>query len=102
MNQLPVYYPGSSVVVRFRVRGRHRGFPIPLADYHAEASLYTRLSGEAIEASNREAEKIPICAVNEFVLQLTLPPEASIQLPLGLCKMDLKLTHKAAGTPLRI
>ncbi len=102
MSKLPVYYPGDSVVVMFRVRGRGDGLPVPLKDYRAEAAFYTRLLGRRLHASSCPAdpEAIPIEAANDYVLRIVLPPGATERLPRGTCAVRLTLTHPADGTRL--
>lgn len=100
MNKLPVYYPGSSVTVMFRVRNRRNGSPVPLGHYHAEAAFYTRLLGRKICASVLDPGKISITPVNDYVLRVVIPPEESAKLPCGFCAVKLTLTHKTDGSRL--
>lgn len=100
MNKLPVYYPGSSVVVMFRVRNRKNGAYIPLADYYPEAAFYTRLLGQKICASGVDPEKIAITPVNDYVLKAVIPPEETRKLPHGPCTVRLTLTHQTDGCSL--
>lgn len=100
MNKLPVYYPGSSVVVMFRLRNRKNGSPVPLADYHAEAAFYTRLLGSRIRASDTDPDKIPITPLSPYLLKIEIPPEETARLPCGICSVKLILTHKNDGSRL--
>ena len=100
MNKLPVYYPGSSVVVMFHVRNRRHGALIPLSDYHPEAVFYTRLLGRRVRASGRDPGNIPIDPVDGYVLKTVLPPEETEKLPHGPCTVRLTLTHKTDGSRL--
>ena len=100
MNKLPVYYPGSSVVVMFRLRNRKNGSCIPLADYHPEAAFYTRLLGRKIRASGVDPEKIGITPVDDYVLKTVIPPCETDKLPQGPCTVRLTLTHKTDGSRL--
>ncbi len=102
MSKLPVYYPGDSVVVMFRVRSRKNGLPVPLKDYRVEAAFYTRLLGRRLHASSCPAapEAIPIEAANDYVLRIVLPPGATERLPRGKCTARLTLTHPTEGSRL--
>ena len=100
MNKLPVYYPGSSVVVRFRVRNRRCGTSIPLGDYTAEAAFYTRLLGRKVRASGVDPEKIAFSYLDGYVLQAVIPPEETERLPYGPCTVRLTLTHNTDGSRL--
>jgi len=102
MHTLPVYYPGGSVVVMFRIKSRDSGTQVSLTDYHAEASFYTRLLGKKIQASDLDPAKISITAVDEFTLKTTIPPEETQKLPQGPCTIRLTLSHKTDGTKLII
>ena len=98
MNKLPVYYPGSSVVVMFRLRNRKNGSHVPLADYHPEAAFYTRLLGRKIRASGADPDKIAITAIDNHVLKAVIPPGETENLPQGPCTVRLTLTHKSDGS----
>ncbi|MDR0954805.1 MAG: hypothetical protein LBM20_05420 [Rikenellaceae bacterium] len=100
MNKLPVYYPGSSVVVMFRVRNRKDGSCVPLEDYNAEAAFYTRLLGRKVSASGLDPGKIAITAVNSEVMRINLSGEYTAKLPCGACTVKLTLTHKSDGSRL--
>jgi len=100
MNKLPVYYPGSSVVVMFRVRNRKNGSHVPLAHYHPEAAFYTRLLGCKIRASGIDPEKIAITTVDDYVLKVVIPPEETEKLPYGSCTVRLTLSHKTDSSRL--
>ena len=102
MNKLPVYYPGSSVVVMFRVRSRGNGSLLPLADYHPEAAFYTRLLGRRIRASGVDPDRIAISSVDGYVLKAVIPSEETEKLPPGPCTVRLTLTHKADGSRLTV
>lgn len=101
MSKFPAYYPGGSVVVMFRVRSRRDGLPVPLKDYRAEAAFYTRLLGRRLCASSDpDPGKIPITAVNDYVLRVVLPPEATSTLPHGTCTARFTLSHRTDGSRL--
>jgi hypothetical protein len=100
MNKIPIYYPGSSVVVMFRLHNRHNGKYIPLADYSAEATFYTRLLGRKIRASGIDPDKIAIEAVDNYVLKVVIPPDETEKLPYGPCTVRLALTHQTDGSRL--
>ncbi|MDR0953910.1 MAG: hypothetical protein LBM20_00820 [Rikenellaceae bacterium] len=100
MNKLPVYYPGSSVVVMFRVRNRPKGSCVPLEDYNAEAAFYTRLLGRKVYASGLDPGKIAVTAVNSEVMRIDLSGEDTAKLPCGTCTVKLTLTHKTDGSRL--
>ena len=100
MNKLPVYYPGSSVTVMFRVRNRENGKYLPLADYHAEAAFYTRLLGSRIRAGHPDPDQLAIEPAGDGVLKVILPPGETRKLPHGSCTVRLTLTHKTDGSRL--
>jgi hypothetical protein len=100
MNKIPVYYPGSSVVVQFRLRNRCGGKPIPIGDYLPEAAFYTRLLGRKIRASGSDPEKIAIEAVGDHVLKVVIPPDQTEKLSPGICTVRLTLTHRGDGSRL--
>ena len=101
MSKIPVYFPGGSVVVMFRVWNRQNGLPIPLNDYRAEAAFYTRLLERRIHAcSGADPSKIPITAANDYTLRIDLPPEETARLPHGNCTVKITLTHRTDGSRL--
>ncbi|MDL2230442.1 hypothetical protein LJB87_01460 [Alistipes sp. OttesenSCG-928-L06] len=100
MNKLPVYYPGSSVVVMFRVCDRKNGSCVPLADYSPEAAFYTRLLGRKIRASGSDPSKIAVEPVGEHTLKIVIPPDETEKLPHGPCTVRLTLSHKTDGSRL--
>lgn len=100
MNKIPIYYPGSSVIVMFRLRNRHNGKRIPVADYIPEAAFYTRLLGRKIRASGTDPDKIAIETVDDHVLKVVIPPDETEKLPHGPCTVRLTLTHESDGSRL--
>ncbi len=101
MNHLPVYYPGSSIVLRFRVSNRGSRSPVPLGEYRARATLFTRLLGEKVVASTEEESgAVAITYAGDGVLSTTIPPEESLRLPCGECSVRLDLTHRTDGSVL--
>ena len=101
MNHLPLYYAGSSIVLRFRVRNRGSRSPVPLGDYRARATLFTRLLGEKVIAStDDDPDTLPLTPLDDYVLTATIPPHESRKLPCGECSVQLKLTHRVDGTVL--
>lgn len=96
MNKLPVYYPGSSMTVMFRVRNRKN--VIPLDDYHVEAAFYTRIFGRKIYASDLDPEKIAIEWMDGEVLKVVIPAGETQKLACGECSVKLTFTHKKDGS----
>lgn len=101
MRHLPVYYPGSSIALRIRVRNRGSRTALPLGDYRARATLFTRLLGERVVASTEgEPGTVALACEDGRLLTATIPPEASAGLPCGECTVQLELVHRGDGTVL--
>jgi hypothetical protein len=103
MNHLPVFHPGSSIVLRFRLRNRGSRSPVPPGDYRVRATLFTRLLGEQLVASTEnEPGTLAATAGADGTLTVTVPPGESLRLPCGECSVRLDLTHRDDGTVLVI
>ena len=101
MNKIPTYYPGSSIVLMFRVRNRRSRAAVPLGDYDAEATIYTKLLGEKLYASSGgDPDKIRLERVNDYVVSATIAPEESARLPIGEVSVRLRLAHRTEGSVL--
>lgn len=98
MNDLPVYYPGSSIAVLIRLRNRGGGEPIPLADYRVTAAFYTRLIGCKLRAAADDPPRIPVEMLDDHTLKVVIPPAESGKLRPGPCTVRLTLDHRRDGS----
>ncbi len=100
MDQLPVFYQGSSVGLVFRVKEKDSGLAVPTQDYEAEATLFTRLLSEKIESSTVGDADLVIHRIGQEVFAVNIDGEHTGKLSPGRCSVQLKLTHRETGATL--
>lgn len=98
MENIPIFYQGSSIALALRVRNKGADEPLDLSQYEAEATLYTRILGMKVRLSSIDPDKITLRRISDTVLAVNIPSEATARLAPGTCTIQLRLTHKTTQT----